>query len=167
MRGLLYSATLVLILLAFPASTNAQAAGAGSFSFTLNGYTVQGELVNAVIHSDESVTLNMNVNGNLQTSVGLIPITGAGDWYGKANGTILSGTIQNVEGAVRICFLLFFCGNANYVGQGTWNGNFYGQEGMGTFQGSITFTSSPVPQIPINQPIPISGTWGSSFQPSS
>ena len=117
MKRILYLALFALVLLAFPV-LHAQS-GAGSFSFTLNGYTVQGQLVNAVIHSDNSVALNMNINGNLQTSVGSNPISGNGEWTGKVNATILSGTIQNVQGAVTICMLVFFCGNANYVGQGT------------------------------------------------
>ena len=139
----------------------------GSFSFTLNGYTVQGQLINAIIHPDKSVALTMNINGNLQTPLGSVPITGNGEWYGKADATLLSGTIQNVQGTVRICLPLFSCGNANYVGQGTWNGNLSGQQGTGKFQGTITFTSSPVPQVPVNQPTPISGTWNSNFQLTS
>ena len=167
MKRILYLVTFALVLLAFPVLHAQSGGGTGSFSFTLNDYTVQGQLVNAVIRSDNSVTLNMNINGNLQTSVGSIPITGNGQWYGKANTTILSGTIQNVQGAVTICMLIFFCGNANYVGQGTWNGNLSGQQGTGTFQGTITFTSSPVSQIPVNQPISVSGTWNSNFQSTS
>jgi len=156
--------TLVLMLSILPALTAQSGAGNGLFSFTLSGYTVQGQLVNAIIHPDKSVTLNMNVNDKLQTSIGPVPITGNGEWYGQANATLLSGTIQHVTGTARICMFYFFCGYANYVGQGTWNGNLSGQEGTGTFQGTITFTSSPFPQIPVNQPIPISGIWTATFQ---
>lgn len=164
MKRIVYSLMLVLMLTLLPA-LHAQS-GNGLFSFVLNGYTVQGQLVNAIIHPDNSVTLNMNIRGNMQTSIGSIPISGYGEWYGIANANLLSGTIQNVNGIVRICILIFFCGNANYVGQGTWNGNLSGEEGTGTFQGTITFTSSPVPQVPVNQPIPVSGIWSASFQQS-
>ena len=165
MKRIVYLVAFVLVLLAFP-MLHAQS-GAGSFSFTLNGYTVQGQLINAIIHPDNSVALTMNINGNLQTPVGSVPITGSGEWTGKADGTLLSGTIQNVQGTVRICLPLSSCGNANYVGQGTWNGNLSGQQGTGKFQGTITFTSSPVPQVPVNQPTPVSGTWSSNFQLTS
>jgi hypothetical protein len=165
MKRIVYLVAFVLVLSAFPV-LHAQS-GAGSFSFTLNGYTVQGQLINAIIHPDNSVALTMNINGNLQTPVGSVPITGNGEWTGKADGTILSGTIKNVQGTVRICLPLSSCGNANYVGQGTWNGNLSGQQGTGKFQGTITFTSSPVPQVPVNQPTPVSGTWNSNFQLTS
>jgi hypothetical protein len=154
----------VLVLAILPALQAQSGSGAGSFSFTLNGYTVQGQLSNTIIHPDNSVTLTMSVQDTMQTPAGNVPISGSGEWYGTANVTSLSGTIQNVIGTARICILFFFCGNANYVGQGTWQGTLSGAQGSGTFQGTITFTSSPVPQIPVNQPIPISGTWSSNFQ---
>lgn len=168
MKRISYLATFVLVLLAFPVALEAQSGtGTGSFAFTLNGYTVQGQLVTATIHPDNSVTLTMTVRDTMQTSAGNVPISGSGQWYGTANVTSLSGTIQNVQGTARICMLFFFCGNANYVGQGTWEGTLSDAQASGTFQGTITFTSSPVPQIPVNQPIPISGTWNSNFQLSS
>ena len=142
-------------------------AGTGSFAFALNGYTVQGHLVNSTIRPDNNVTLRMIVDDTISTSVGNIPISGGGDWYGVANVTSLSGTIQNVQGTARVCILFFFCADANYVGQGTWKGTLSDAQGTGTFQGTITFTNSPVPQIPVNRPIPISGTWNSNFQLSS
>jgi hypothetical protein len=163
MKRILYLVTFVLVLLAFPAALNAQSGGSGSFAFTLNGYTVQGQLANAIIRPDNSVRLTMNVQDTIRTAVGDVPISGSGEWHGTANLTTLSGTIENIHGAVRLCFFFFFCGNADYIGQGTWIGTLSGSQGTGTFQGTITFTSSPVPQIPVNQPIPVSGTWNSNF----
>jgi hypothetical protein len=168
MKQIFYGVTLVLVLLVFPAALYAQSgADEGSFAFTLNGYTVQGQLANAIIHPDNSVTLTMTVNDTMRTSAGNVPINGSGEWYGTANATSLSGTIQDVQGTARVCILFLLCGNANYVGQGAWQGTLSDAQGSGTFQGTITFTSSPVPQIPVNQPIPVSGTWNSNFQLSS
>jgi hypothetical protein len=140
--------------------------GAGSFSFTLKGYTVVGQLVNATIHADKSVTLRMVVDDTLQTFVGGVPINGTGDWEGTVNGTVLTGTIANVSGTLQAC-IFFFCGQADYVGNGTWTGTLTGSQGSGTFRGVITFTRSSLPQIPVNQSIPVSGSWSSTFQTSS
>ena len=139
--------------------------GSGSFAFTLNGYTVEGQLANAIIHHNV-VSAGMVVNDRLQTAIGGVPITGDGDWIGVRNGTVLSGTIANVTGTVQAC-VLFFCGQAKYVGNGTWVGTLSGSQGSGTFQGVIIFTSSSFPQLPINRPFPISGTWSSAFQTSN
>ncbi len=158
---------LALVLTSLPVLQAQSVGGTGSFAFTLNGYTVQGQLVNTAIHHDKSVTLTMTIDSTMSTSAGNVPISGRGDWYGVANATSLSGTIQNVQGTARVCILFFFCGNANYVGQGTWEGTLSNGQGTGTFQGTITFTSSPVSQIPVNRPIPVSGTWSSNFQLTS
>jgi len=158
----------VALLLAFaPTAAYGQYAPIGSFAFTLQGYTVQGQLSNALIQADNTVSMTMNVDDNLQTPIGSIPINGNGEWYGTVNGTQISGSIQNVSGSIEACYFIFFCGYANYVGDGTWSGTLSGNQGTGTFQGSITFTSSSLPQIPLNQPIPISGNWNSEFQSST
>jgi hypothetical protein len=135
----------------------------GSVTFTLGGYEVQGQLTNATIHSN-TVTMSMSVDYVANTTVGQVSVTGSGEWYGEVNGTSLSGIIYNVKGAVRVCYV-FFCGSANYIGYGTWAGTLssQGQAGNGTFRGVIIFTSSDVPRIPLNQPIPISGTWNATF----
>ena len=139
----------------------------GSVIFTLAGYEIQGQLTNAII-SSKTVTMGMSVDYVANTTLGQVPVTGSGEWYGEVNGTILSGIIYNVKGTVRVCYV-FFCGNANYVGYGTWAGTLsnQGQEGDGTFRSVIIFTSSDVPRIPLNQPIPISETWNATFQPPS
>ncbi len=153
-----------LILTTLPA-LQAQV-GAGTFTFTLQSYTVQGQLANAIIHHNNIVAMSMVVNDRIQTSIGGVPITGNGDWYGALNGTALSGKIANVTGTVQAC-VLFLCGQAKYIGNGTWIGTFSGKQGSGTFQGVIRFTSSSLPEIPVNQPFPISGKWSSTFQNSS
>jgi len=159
---------LALLLACLPVTVYAQSVpSTGSFAFTLQGYTVQGQLSNAIINTDNGVTMTMSIEDSLQTSIGAIPVSGTGYWSGAANGTSLSGTIQNVSGSIQVCYFLFFCGSANYVGEGTWTGALSAGQGAGTFSGSITFTSSSISQIPLNQPIPISGNWNSNFQTSN
>ncbi|MGA2785051.1 MAG: hypothetical protein ABSF09_10185 [Candidatus Bathyarchaeia archaeon] len=165
MKRIMYLLSFLLILIALPTLQAQSGSGTGSFAFTLSGYTVQGQLANAIIYSDKRVSLTMSVHDNIRTSVGGVPISGVGEWSGIANAASLSGAIQDVKGTARVCIWFFVCGNANYIGQGTWLGSLSGFQGTGTFQGTITFTSSPVSQIPVNQPIPISGTWSSGFQP--
>jgi hypothetical protein len=157
-----------LLLTFFPAAVYAQSQPTiGSFVFTLQGYTVQGQLSNAVIRADNSVSMTMSVDDSLQTPIGAVPINGNGEWIGTVNSTTVSGTIENVSGSIQVCYFLFFCGTANYVGNGAWTGTLSADNGSGTFTGSITFTSSSISQIQLNQPVPISGNWSSIFQRSS
>ena len=159
---------LTLLLTFIPAAVYGQSGQAvDSFAFTLQGYTVQGQLSNAVIHTDNSVNMTMTVDDSLQTPIGAVPISGNGEWYGTVNGTKISGTIENVSGSIQVCYFFFFCGYANYVGSGTWTGTLLADQGAGTFIGFITFTSSSFSQIPLNRPIPVSGNWSSIFQSSS
>jgi hypothetical protein len=159
---------LALLLTLTPAVAYAQSEPTlGSFAFTLQGYTVQGQLSNAVIRPDNSVSMTMSVDDSLQTPVGAVPISGNGEWYGTVNGTEMSGTIENVSGSIQVCYFFFFCGYANYVGNGTWTGTLSADHGAGTFSGLITFTTSSFSQVPLNRPIPVSGNWSSTFQASS
>jgi len=136
--------------------------GQGTFALDLTGYSLNGNLQNAIVNSN-SVSMNMILNANLQTSIGQIPITASGLWVGTVNGTNLSGSIQEVSGTVYDCFL-FWCGQATFIGQGEWSGTLTSTQGTGVFDGTITFTSSDFSQIQLNQPAPISGTWTADFQ---
>jgi hypothetical protein len=107
--------------------------------------------------------MNMVLNGNIETSIGPVPITASGLWVGTRNGTSLSGIIQDVSGTVYACFL-FWCGTATFIGQGEWSGTLTSTQGTGNFDGTITFTSSDLPQVQLNQPAPITGTWTADFQ---
>jgi len=165
MKKLPYSVLAFLFFLTFPLAVYAQSgAGGGSFTFAFSNYTVQGQLRNAIINPNNTVSATMIINDNVQTSIGGIPINGSGAWSGSVNGTSLSGTIQDVQGTLKVCFLFFWCAQANYAGQGTWTGTLSGSQGTGTFQGTVTFVSSSIPQLTLNQPYPISGNWTSSFQ---
>jgi hypothetical protein len=137
--------------------------GQGTFALDLTGYSLNGNLQNAILNTN-SVSMNMVLNANLQTSIGQIPITASGLWVGTVNGTSLSGSIQDVSGTVYACYFFWFCGTATFIGQGEWSGTLSSTQGTGVFDGTITFTSSDIPQIQLNQPAPISGTWTADFQ---
>ncbi len=138
--------------------------GQGSLQLILQGYgSVNGELLDAAIRPDNSITMEMIVNNQMQTSYGSFPVTANGVWIGLSNGTSVSGSIQNVTGKVQI-----FLSNADFVGRGEWTGSLNGTLAAGTFGGTIIFTSSPLPQqIPQNQAIPSTGTWNATLSSSS
>ena len=137
-------------------------AGQGAFVLNLTGYSLNGNLQNAIINTN-SVSMNMILNDNIQISISQVPITANGVWVGTLNGTNLSGSIQNVSGTVNVCFL-FWCGQASFIGQGEWSGTLNSTQGSGAFEGTVTFTSSDISQIHVNQPAPITGTWNANFQ---
>jgi hypothetical protein len=163
-RQLIYLVAIALIIA--PASTIPTVAavnGAGSLQLSLASYgTVQGQLQNAIIYPNNTILMTMNVNDRLQTSLGTIPITATGTWTGVRSDSAVSGSIGNVAGKAQIC-IIFSCNDANYAGQGQWSGSINATQANGIFQGTITFTNSPVSQIPVGQPISISGTWTADF----
>jgi len=142
----------------------ADSGGAGSFTLVVRGYTVTGELQNAVLNPDGTISMKMALDGSVPSPIGAVPITANGVWTGVRNGSILSGTIGNVAGSVNPCFL-FWCGAANFVGQGQWSGSLVSNStvGSGEFQGTITFTSSDISGVPVGQPEAISGSWNADF----
>jgi hypothetical protein len=165
MKWLLASSAVlvVIVLLGSSIAPTLAAPGEGTVQLVVRGYPVHGSLQNAAINSEGNVSMRMIVDGNVQTPIGGVPMTASGAWVGVRNGSMLSGSIQNVAGRVHIC-IWFWCGNANFVGQGHWSGTLTGTSGAGTFDGTITFTSSDFSQIPVNQPQPVSGTWNAEFQ---
>jgi hypothetical protein len=156
------AAAILSLLIPLAAFAPVAAAG-GSFQlkFGLAGVwtgTLPGELQNGVIQSDNSVSMTMVFNDQIQTSIGPVQVTINGVLNGVKSGSSLSGTIQGMVGKVSAMGL-----SGDFVGQGQWNGSLAGSHGTGTMTGTITFTNSPVPQISTNQPYPISGTWDSDF----
>lgn len=137
--------------------------GEGTLQLSVSGYgDVQGMLSEATIFPNSTVSMIMTVNDQMQTSYGAVPITATGLWKGVSNGLEVSGSIQNVAGKAHIC-ALFLCGDANFIGQGEFAGSLDASNATGTFQGTITFTDSPVSQVPVNQPMTISGSWSADF----
>jgi hypothetical protein len=163
-RMIIFAAAVLLIAASVNSSFHPVMAtqGGGAFALDLNGYTLNGNLENAVVKAN-SVSMNMVLNGNIPTSFGQVPVTANGIWVGSRNGTSLTGTIQDVSGTLNMCFL-FWCGKATFIGQGEWKGTLSATDGTGVFDGTITFTSSDFSQIHLNQPAPISGTWNADFQ---
>jgi hypothetical protein len=161
---------LLLQTLALFSSASVQAQSgtpSGAFTFTLKGFTLKGQLTNAVISPDKSVKMTMNIQTSLSTPLGAIPVSATGEWYGTVNGDVVSGTIANIAGILGPCAISILCGKSAYVGNGTWTGTLSGTQGTGTFQETITFTNSTVATIQANTPMPVSGTWSSQFQTSS
>ena len=136
----------------------------GSVQLSLQGYgTLPGELQNTIIQPNNSISMTMLINDQIQTSNGPIQVTGRGVWNGVRNSSGLSGQIQSLTGKVQAC--VPFCLSADFVGLGNWNGGLSesSSQGTGTLTGTITFVSSSIPQIPVGQTYPISGTWNADF----
>ena len=136
----------------------------GSVQFSLQGYgTIPGQLQNTIIEPNNTISMTMLVNDQIQTSNGPIQLTSTAIWNGVRNGSILSGQIQGLTGKVQACVPI--CLNANFTGLGNWNGqlNESSSQGTGTFTGTITFVTSSIPQITVGQTYPISGTWNANF----
>ena len=155
--------TLVILslIITFAAFTPVTAGG-GSLQLSLQGYgSVPGQLLNAIIQPDSSVSMIMVVNDKIQTSNGPVQIASNGTWTGVRIGTVVSGPIRGIVGKAQFCVLV--CMSADFVGQGHWFGSLSGSHGTGIFNGTITFTNSPVPQIQNGQSYLISGTWIADF----
>ncbi len=132
----------VLFLMSSIALLTPVAAAGGPIQFTVQGYgTVRGQLENAVIQPNNTISINMLVNDQLQTSQGKFPIFARGIWNGIRNGSTLSGDIRDVTGKMQIC-ILFACNDANFVGEGHWTGSLNATHATGNYIGTITFTNS-------------------------
>ena len=76
-RILCYLLLLQTLVLFSSVSVQAQSGTpSGSFTFTLKGYTLKGELTNAVINPDKSVNMTMSIEASLSTPLGAIPVRG-------------------------------------------------------------------------------------------
>lgn len=152
-----------IVILCLPGTFTNVGASTGAMQMSVQGYgTVHGQLENTTIQPNGTVSMLMLVNDQMQTSQGTYPVSANGLWVGVTNGSALTGKIQGVTGKVQICVLI--CQDANFVGDGHWSGMLIGSSAAGNFSGTITFTNSPVQQIPVGQPIPAYGTWTSDFQ---
>jgi len=136
----------------------------GSFTFTMSGYTVTGDLTNAIITHEGTVKLQMLIDQTISVSNVTVHIVGSGVWSGKTNFATFKGSIGNVKGAVQVC-MQSACQSANFTGSGIWAGvlswsRTLGSQGSGIFQGTLNLTaSSPTP----TKPVPVSGNWTATF----
>ncbi len=161
-------ATILMLIVGLTGIVEAQsAAGVGTLEFVIAGNTISGNLSNSRLYSDKTVTMGMTLDYITQTSVGPVSVTGAGDWYGRANRTALEGIIYNVSGTVKLCYI-FYCPTASYIGYGTWSGALTNNstQAAGTFHCILIFTSSEIQNIPLNTPLHVAGTWNSTLQAS-
>jgi hypothetical protein len=162
-RGIRLARVAVLgVLLSLAALTPVMGTG-GSVQLSLQGYgTIPGQLQNTIIEPNNTVSMAMLVNDQIQSSSGPIQLTSTAEWNGVRDGSVLSGQIQGWTGNVQVCVPV--CLSADFNGQGNWNGQLdASSQGAGTFTGTITFVSSSIPQITGGQSYPISGTWNADF----
>ena len=150
------------LLLPLAAFTPVMGSG-GSVQVSVQGYgTFPGELQNTIIEPNNTISMTMLVNDQIQTSNVPVHVTSTGVWNGVRNGSALSGQIQGLTGKVQSC--VPFCLSADFDGQGSWNGELNeSSQGAGICTGTITFVDSSIPQISVGQTYPISGTWKADF----
>ncbi len=131
---------------------NAFASGTGSVTIQYRQYgSVHGQLQNVILDSNNTITMTMVVDDQVQGYS--VRITAM--WKGVRNGQSLSGAIQDFMGTV---------GEADFIGQGNWTGTLTSSlAGSGSLTGIITITSSTYAQFPQGQTIPISGSWTAGF----
>jgi len=156
--------TILLIILVCVSPIAATRSGTGSVIVQIQGYgTVHGQLQNALIQSNNTVTMSMVVSDQLQTPQGSFPIEATGDWNGSLNNSTLSGTIDNVQGRIHVC-IVFSCNDVDFIGHGTWTGQLQtASSGSGNYTGTIIIMNSLSTQIQPGQTIPIHGSWASNF----
>jgi len=138
----------------------------GTFTFSVEGYTVTGDLTDAAIGHGGSVQMLMSIDQMITTSYGTVHITGNGAWSGETDFQTFNGVIGNVAGTVQAC-AIFACQNADFNGNGTWTGTMIwsstaGSQGSGTFEGTLLFTGG---QINGTASVPVSGNWTATFGP--
>jgi len=137
----------------------------GSFTFTVNGYTLTGSLTNARIEHGGAVQMLMSIDQTISTSYGEAHVTASGVWSGETNFRNVNGAIGNLAGTIQVC-AIFYCQNADFTGSGTWAGilswnNSAGSQGSGTFEGTLNLSGLQMTQ---NGPVPISGNWTATFE---
>jgi hypothetical protein len=164
---LLSASLLVLVIVVFLSGAIVVSGepASGSFTFTVEGYAVTGDLTGATIAHGGSVEMLMSIDQSISTSYGVVHITGNGVWSGETDFQALNGAIGNVVGAVQAC-ALFTCQNADFTGTGTWTGimtwnSTAGSQGSGTFEGTLNFTGQQINQT---AQVPISGNWTAAFE---
>ena len=155
--GLATCLALLLIIPLVGAVLSDATTGEGSLQLSVSGYgVVHGALQSATIYPNDTVSMAMTVNDQIQTSQGTYPITASGFWIGTVNETGMSGSIQKVVGNVHGCIVLL-CGAEDFTGQGAFTGSLNASNANGTLDGTIAFTNNP------GQQIPISGFWSADF----
>lgn len=136
----------------------------GSFTFTLSGYTVTGELTDATIGHGGAVQMLMTIDQAVSTSSGPAHVTGSGVWSGETNFQEVNGEIGDLAGSVPVC-AGSYCQAAGFTGSGTWSGTISwsggaGSQGSGTFEVTLNVSGS----LTRNGPVPISGNWTATFE---
>jgi len=162
------TAAAILLLISLVCVSGVALAGgdstSGSFTFTVSGYTVTGDLTAAAVAHGGAVQMLMTIDQSLSTSYGTVHITGSGVWSGETNFHDVNGVIGNLGGTIQVC-ALFYCQTGEFTGTGTWSGTLTwssssGSDGSGTFQGTLNISGLSTQ----NGPVAISGSWVSTFK---
>ena len=164
---LLSASLLVLVMMVFlsGAIVVSSETKSGSFTFTVYGNAVTGDLTGATIAHGGSVQMLMSIDQSISTSYGVVHITGTGVWSGETDFQAFNGAIGNVVATVQAC-ALFTCQNGDFTGTGSWTGTMIwsstaGSQGSGTFQGTLDFTGQQTSQA---GSVPIAGNWTANFE---
>jgi hypothetical protein len=152
------SVSLLLIALVISASQVAASSGQGTVQLSISFGSVQGQLTDATLFANGTISMKMTINNQMDTSIGPVQITATGEWLGTRNGQQLAGTINNIVGTAGV-----ISHNIKFNGKGTFTGTLTGNGGQGSFSGSLTASNSPISEVPANQAIPMSGTWSATF----
>ena len=130
----------------------------GTFTISIEGYLVSGQLMDVTGHQP-GVKLLMSIDRSVSTTAGSIHIITSGVWNGAIIDSFIAGSIDNITGSVHACVSMT-CENATFVGSGNWNGTLTAL--AGSPQGSGSFHATL--QVPnMTNTIPVSGNWTSSF----
>jgi hypothetical protein len=149
--------SVVLLLSTSSSVLRAATAATGSFTISVAGYTVTGTLTDVTGHQ-AGVKLLMSINDSLSTATGSVHIVGNGVWNGEVTGSIIMGSIDDVNGSVHAC-AVFACEDVSFTGGGNWTGTVVlssgSPQGSGTFQGTLNFSNL--------KPSAVSGNWTSTL----
>jgi len=163
MKWLMALAIILIALAETTPGTRAADYGTGSVVLQIQGYgTVHGQLKNATIQGNNSVSMLLIVNDTLQTPQGSFPLEASGIFNWVRSNSTLSGTINDIQGKINVCVLV--CNNVFFNGQGNWTGLLDASlTGAGNLTGVVTVTNSPYSQIPQGRSIPTDGSWNANF----
>jgi len=136
---------------------------AGSFVFTVDGYTVRGILTQGEILHGGRVRMLMTIDQTISTQYGSVQLTGTGIWVGETDFHSVNGQVTDVVGTLQAC-VIFYCQNGNFSGNGVWTGSMgwnsaTGLQGSGPFRGVLTLSG-----LNQTETVGVAGNWTDSFQ---
>jgi len=155
----------ILFLFSVPLTCSAiTPTSAGSLQLTITAsyasFTVHGEIENAVIYPNNSVSMMFTINDKVLVHGYSSQIMMNGTLDGMRTGSSLAGPMSLVGE-----FCIQVCADVGYVGKGQWSGALNQTGGSGTIQGMITVTKSSFEFVAVGATSTFKGTWSADFQP--